>query len=242
MSKAVFPISINNTLLNTTNVLKALSSINIEYEEVFFMFFDQLQLYNKAIKVSSAYSFNGLITEFNQHQEFFQERRKWIENIKNKLNGQVGNTKWNILNISKIADEKCFTIFRNVLIAFHTIQDFRMDVERAALEYWERKDWDVSEIKLRLSESYILEEIALSIRLRVIEKIEDEYYTGKYLVPLLKIYNSSYGIDVFSLADVEKFDIQFRFFEKIKTQSGLEWKLLENVEASAAAASSFPKF
>lgn len=108
-----------------------------------------------------------------------------------------------------------------------TIPRFREDVTAAAREHFVRTQEHYSEIQLRLSKFYIIEEIAINLRIRVRESICDEYYAFRNLKPLMDIYSGKYGINVFALSGTSERKISFSFFEFSNKPTGF-WSKLKN--------------
>jgi hypothetical protein len=79
-----------------------------------------------------------------------------------------GHTRWTLIGIDDISDPKCFNIFRNVMLAYYSIPSFRNDVDRSAHSHAQSRESRYPTDTLEhLSRGYLLEEIALSIRVHV---------------------------------------------------------------------------
>lgn len=224
--KALFPVSPSNSRFSTKVSLAALGGIVEQYEELLFIFADQLQLYNKACEVSPENSLLNVIEQFALRREsYLDERKKWLQSIRTQCERTHRIGKWMTYGVRDLTDESFFGIYRRVLIAFHTVADFRRDVTRAAEEHCNRNYAPGSiEMEIRLSEAYILEEIALSVRIHVLEDVCAEYYIGQHLIPMLNVYAGVYGIDVFTLAGVSKRNDPFRFYEYPLDDSVPRWR------------------
>lgn len=199
--KALFPISLNNNFFNTDNVIEAYQAISLKYKSITFIIADQLQLYNKALQVSNEYSISDVLRDFREKTKYFEERKKWLEKLKDKLNNDIP-LDWDIKSIDDVAnDYTIFTIYRNILIAFYSDTIFANDIKHIAFNYANQKnskyDFDRAQ---NLSVGYLLEEIAISIKLKVINEIFDEFYIGNYASPILKLFNNKYSFNVFDIA------------------------------------------
>ncbi|MGZ5527310.1 MAG: hypothetical protein ACXWJB_01430 [Limisphaerales bacterium] len=211
-NKALFPISVDNPGFTTSVVVAALNAIAEPYDEVLFLVADELQLYNKASSdLKSGQDLSQIISTFQRKNRYFEQRKKWLERIKSDVSGPLQHAKWTFYNVSDFTDQRFYHIFRNILLAFNTIPDFRNDVEETARNYCMRARGDVSDIDLGLSTAYILEEIALNVRIRVLEQVKDEYYLFKYPKPFLNLYANKYGIDVYTLAGIPNYTGEFPF-------------------------------
>lgn len=214
MKTAVFPISVDNSRFTTTLFSKLLGSVAAEYDRVVFLVADQLQLYNKAAEVNGHKSLKDVLAEFAEKNLYFEERKKWLEKIIRESGSDAAESKWLFWKLADIADHKFHEVFRNVLLAYQTVPAFRKDVEKAAEDYCSKKSVRISTlIERRLSEAYILEEIAVNVRLRVLENIQDEYYPFGHPKPMLKIYTDDYGFNAFDLAGLKSEHHEFRFHQ-----------------------------
>jgi hypothetical protein len=132
--------------------------------------------------------------------------------------------------MDEISDQLCFSILRNVNILYDVNDHFRSDIdEQVYAELDKRKSYVDFQRTVRLSIHYLLEEIAANIRMKVAEKIEDEYYLGDQMRILPKLYRGDYGVRVHDLAGVAPLAMHFRFFnwhEREALPFG-EWELYE---------------
>lgn len=207
-------------------MVESLDAIDVAYDEIIFFIADQLQLYNKVSNAYSGATLKEILETFKLTANYYEERQRWLlHKVRNKVSERHSKTKWTILNVKMIIDSEFFVIFRNLLLMFHTIAPFKKDVKEAASAHCHRKKNVVSpEIEQQLSEAYIIEEIALNLRIRVLEDIQSEFYMGKNILPLLKLYSGQYGIDVFTLTETSIRKVQFQFFQLIKSESKLSWQ------------------
>ncbi len=225
MRRFLFPISLGNNVFSTENVMAGLRAIRNPYEEASFIIADQIQLYNRALTVRDGSSLDDTIRRFYSGRTLFEQRRIWLDRVKREFSGSGNFPQWTIYGLDDIADQMFTRIYRNVIIMFHTIVQFQIDVENEARDHLSKRSGASNNAvdNISLSVSYILEEIAASIRLHVCEDITDEYYLGKHLDCVLKLYSLSYGINVFSIAGVEPKPLQWRFFEFSSDSEGHRW-------------------
>jgi hypothetical protein len=95
---------------------------------------------------------------------------------------------------------------------------FRRDVDNSAEDFAIRMvggaDDEVLFTKAaRMSANYIIEELSLSIRVRVVDNVEVEYYIGKTHAPILKAYRGEYMASVWDLAALKPANTTFQFFQ-----------------------------
>ena len=227
MKTAVFPISVDNSRFTTTLFSKLLRPVAAEYDKVVFLVADQLQLYNKATEVNSHKSLKVVLAEFAERNFYFEERKKWLEKIIHESVSDTAEPEWLFWKLADITDHKFSDVFRNVLLAYQTVPEFREDVEKAAEDYCSRKSTRIStNVERRLSESYILEEIAVNVRLRIMGNIQDEYYPFGYPKPMLRIYTDDYDFNAFDLAGLKSKKSEFRFHQW--NESKETWELVNS--------------
>jgi len=203
--RALFPISLNNQLFSTENVIEAYKAISLKYSSITFLIADQLQLYNKALRISNEYTLSDVLQDFRKKTNYFEERKIWLERLKTKINDDIP-INWDIISVDDIVnDHTTFTIYRNILIAFYTDSEFANDIKHIANNYALNKNINYDFDKAQnLSIGYLLEEIALSVKLKAINQIYDEFYIGNYAFPILKLFNEEYSFNVFDISGVGK--------------------------------------
>ena len=211
--RALFPISLNNQAFSTNRVLPALPHVFTRYNEVVFLVADHLQLYNKALRVADGLSLSRIIREFTTNQHYREQRSKWVQRMTSQMQSS-GHSHWTLIGIDDITDPKCFNIFRNVMLAYYSIPCFRNDVDRSARWHAQqaRNSHYSADRREQLSRGYILEEIALSIRIHVINEIDDEYYMRQQSPPIVNLYHGRYEFSAFDLAEMPNDGRLIRFY------------------------------
>jgi len=221
--KALFPISVDNPGFGTEFTVGALSAIKETYDEIVFFVADELQVYNKVSRAKNGEELTHALALFAEKNVYFAERKQWLGKLKTSLPKNVRAATWTFAHISTFIDRRFYNILRNVTIAFETIPLFQNDIKTAAEQYCIRTKGEFSAIEKRLSELYIIEEIAVNIRMRVVEQIEAEYYPFKYPKPLRRIYTGDYGISVFALAGMPERNFEFIFYDFSSTPPRPAW-------------------
>ena len=224
--KALFPISVSNQRYSTEGVALALKSLAMKYDRVVFIIADSLQVYNKGLLATKGLPLNEIVSRFNQESEYLSQRKRWIANLEknNLLGGLVGE--WEILSTDELSDRKCFGLYRNILLLFNIDEKFRYDILKEARNFAARfkPDYPLKE-KIRLSTAYLLEEIALSIRLHVLDGIQDEYYLGELSGVIYKLYSGSYSLNVFEISDSSEQRLELDFYTGKDIKSKDDWNL-----------------
>jgi hypothetical protein len=215
-SKILFAISVDSKRFGTNETIHALNLIPNKYDEFHFLIADGLQLYNKAAQVDNGKPLNSILTNFRLKNDYYVERERWLKNIKPHLNQIVSTSHWNILNNFSVSDSLFHDIYRNVFISFLTLPDFKQDILDAALKHRKKYEGTDAQFYIDLSTAYIIEEIALNLRIRVINNVNDEFYLGELPLPLIKLYKNGYQVDVLTLCGLQRNETKFRFFHAPK--------------------------
>ncbi|MBS1643212.1 MAG: hypothetical protein JSR11_12120 [Bacteroidetes bacterium] len=226
MDKSIilFPISVDSRRFGTEETVSALNNIQSNCDEMIFLIADGLQVYNKASQIDDGKPLTNIIRNFNLKNDYYSEREKWLmQTIKPQCETHISEVSWTVKNVFSISDNIFHNIYRNVIIAYLAIDDFRNDIVKTAKKHRSKFSQSVTDFALDLSISYIIEEIALNLRMRVIEKIKSEYYLGDLPSPLTNLYLGRYEIDVFTLAGVEFSSFKFDFFHSPNTNKFTRW-------------------
>jgi hypothetical protein len=227
--KALFPISLDSGRFSSNETISALNGIQKSYSEVIFFVADGLQLYNKASELSSEKSLADIIGDF-QSNSYYSQRKKWLQSMRQEISSPIGSANWKIANVFDFSDNIFFKIYRNVFVSYISLGKFRSDIIRAAKNHCKKKSEQFSKEELELSIAYIVEEIAINIRIRVIERIHAEYYVGSALTPLVNLYCDHYPIDVFSLAEVQRYNMEFEFYFFEDSDDGPQrWSIIKDM-------------
>ncbi|GJM09857.1 MAG: hypothetical protein DHS20C11_21330 [Lysobacteraceae bacterium] len=204
MKKALFPISVSNQRYSTDNVVRALLSLSREYDLIVFLVADRLQMYNKATRAGKVGLF-GVLQEFaDKRTDYLEQRKRWLEKIRDRLGDDV-DFEVSMKGIDHFADERAFRILRNLVLLYAADKRFRRDVRKAALDFCSRYEQrEMADLGFRLSQGYILEEIAISLRIHIVGGIPDEYYLGQQWGVVLRVYQGEYDVDATVLADSKR--------------------------------------
>lgn len=209
---ALFPISVSNRLFSTDNIKNALKLIPSSTTELTFLIADWLQLYNRANNCSESIGLGEVIRDYRERNTDLINRQRWISNFLESYPGALSATV-KIVGMEHYFDAAYANVFRNINI-LHSVDDrFKSDVREAASLFLRRSNKKNNNIALSLSEQYILEEIALNIRIRVKEMVEAEYYLGKYHLPMLKVYKNCYSASPVDLLGGEiQQELAYKFY------------------------------
>ena len=224
--KALIPVSLGNDRFSSENLVNALSAIPTPYDEFTFVIANNIQLYNRARRISDPAQLGMTIAEFANGRALFTERSKWLERVRNRVPPTVGEPVWRVLSFDDLVETGLSTVFRNVLVTYAAVKEFRHDVDVAARDYVGPRQPTLIDSDLFLSRAYILEETAASITLHVLCHVQSEYYLGAHIPAIIKLYSGDYGIDVFTLANAPRTERSFDFFSYDST--GNMWRLVRS--------------
>jgi hypothetical protein len=213
LGPALFPISLSNQEFSTERVLPVLPYIFARHEIVVFLVADHLQVYNKALRLAEGFALSEIVQDFSGRHHYLQQRNRWIERLAGRISASNVNERSKVIGVDDIADGRCFRIFRNVMLAYYGVPEFRSDVHQAAHEHaMQRNERYALREREGLSCGYLLEEIALSIRIHVLDGIDHEYYIGNHAAPVLNLYAGKYDFSPFDLAEIPRGDRKVRFY------------------------------
>lgn len=222
---ALFPISLSNQEFSTENVMQALPYIFERHDKVIFLVADHLQIYNKALRLADGLPLKKIVEDFTINQKYLDQRTKWIERITARISGiGEGPDRWAVIGIDDIADSRCYRIFRNVMLAYYSAVDFRDSIDQAARDHAEQRNDRFPMVQREyLSRGYLLEEVALSLRIHVIDGIDFEYYLARQSTPILNLYQGRYSFSPFDLAEVPENGRRIRLYFLEGKNDGVRW-------------------
>lgn len=220
---ALFPISLSNQAFSTARILPLLQDLSLRYSRILFLVADRLQIYNRALNAEWDADLRHLIRQFDDDQGYLEQRRTWIERLAQMLPRPLEEDRWQVIGVEDVADADCFRIFRNVMLLYYAHAEFRDDIDRLAEDHAQaRNEKYALEKRILLSKGYILEEIAISIRIHVCDGVADEYYVSGQAEPILRLYASEYGVTVADLAQRDP-RTSSRFFRYDESNSVSHW-------------------
>lgn len=227
---AFFPISVSAQLFSSARLIEALSDLPADYTEILFFVADRLQMYNDA--------FNPEKTEHRVYQywakkpsEIFLDRKKWIQRIVQRLS--IDQSRIQVVSIDDVADGEAFRIFRGLCV-FHSLnhafaEDVDAEVHRAVAR---KPGWTNYESARRLSRIYVLEELALNLRLRARWNVTDEFYLGPQMVILPELFHGRHAWYLENVGLCDAIDVSgARFFYWAEEGSWKRWSRGSDIEA-----------
>jgi hypothetical protein len=223
--KALFAISIDSSLFTTERTIAALEQICNEHDGVLFLIADALNVYNKVNSLKTPEEIVDVLAGFTaKSEQQLTQRTTWLSRIRNRLPERAQGIEWKVSGMRPFMDSECYAIYRRLLLLFHTTPEFRHDVVSAAERHLKNSQTIVpgTEVRQRLSESYVLEEIAMALRIRAVEGYEDEYYLGIFFEPMLGIFEGKYSVSLSTIVG-GPISLSFRFFKLGHSEADPLW-------------------
>jgi hypothetical protein len=187
--KAFIPVSISTELFSSSRMIDGLGSLPKIYSEYYFLVGDVLQMYNDASDArKDPHSIFKLWSE--RPSKFFAERSVWIKRLEDKFN--LAHV--TILSVDDLTDSKHHDLLRNLYILYNLDDSFKSDVDLTVSEAIDRRHYHRSHDTAKsLSLMYVLEEVALNLRLRHRFQVYDEFYLGPPLVVLVELLSGRHS-------------------------------------------------
>jgi hypothetical protein len=213
-SKAFLGISIAGQHLASRPFIHAFRALRARFDELTFVIFDRLHIYNRAAR-RPADGLAQLLTDIRQGPSYAEDRRRWIARITPRVPLLRNSGVIRIFNVDQVADRRCYMALRNLFLLYECDAAFRAGIGDWVNQYLARAAPAVTPSRLAstFSTAYVLEEIAINLRLRVLRRIESEYYPGVFPEPLVGLYRSRYSATVYDILEVRQTAAHFRFFE-----------------------------
>ncbi len=221
---ALLPISLGNQRFSSRNLEVAVQALPTDVSALTFLIADSLQLYNRVSMVERGEQYAEILKRYRYLNSESADRKRWLRRLRSRVADTSRYSRWAVKSAADYADNHLMEIFRNVLLAFHTVSQFRRDVEEAAKSYYLTRRTPPTATDLRLSELYIVEEIALNVRVRVTDGLSHEFYLGTFHEPLINVYRKKYGFDTADLAGRVGMVDDFRFYSGEWANDVFAWR------------------
>jgi hypothetical protein len=235
MRRALLPINLSDQGFSTDRLTASLKPLMGRYDRIVILVSDHLQLYKMALAQGRRDGFGPTLCSYYETPDYLSRRNMWVKRLVTRLGPAAGNDPWEIVGVETMSDGITFQIFRNVMLAFYSNDAFRQDVllSAEAVEFAHDEHYPLSQ-RVLLSQGYVLEEIAISLRLHVFEGIFDGYYMTALPMALLRLYRGDYGFSVHEIAETPHSDEAFHFYRKAGHSSPTSWLLYPCVRQAAA--------
>lgn len=227
MNRILFPISVDSDNFSTDIVLDGLTQLTPKFNHIVFLIADSLQIYNKAKQIISGKPFDKILNEFRSRNKYFEERIIWLDKLAVQLKIDKHNKNWEYMKAETLFDKYFFRIYKLLIINFHTDNNFKSDIEIAAVNQIKKHKKEFDERELKLNTLYILEEIALNLRVRLWNQLDLEYYIGEFHSPLIELYFGKYNLSISDICN-KSTNTNFRFYMgEIIDNQRVKWKEME---------------
>ena len=194
MNTALIGISLDNASYSSSQMREALLSGSLnQFDKIYFLVADTLQIYNQISRITNDPDRLASQNWSLPKNQYLKERRLWLSKLQQRLPNWPEKQTWSVVGVNEVTDRRTFQIYRSVRILYTLDSKFREDVLHYAERYADKlPDSAFYEERKNLSAEYILEEIAINIRLRVGHCIAQEFYLGKTFPLFLNIYGGKY--------------------------------------------------
>lgn len=190
---ALFPISVDNASFTTEATVVALEAGLRHYEKITFLVADRIQVYNDLAKMCGDLPRMAALDWSGRYRRDLVERKQWLGKVRRRLRDWPDTQEWQTIGFANATDASAFEALRGLWLMYQVDREFRADVDETTDHFIKDRGFcgDTDSLR-RLSKVYIIEEIAINLRLRLSRAIYDEYYIGKTIKVLLKLYGGSY--------------------------------------------------
>jgi hypothetical protein len=237
--KALFPVSLSNDRFASKLVISAIAGVAHDYDDITILIADKLQVYNGVSRVivedlrdpkKTGFSFMDIERKVSQT---LIERERWLKRVQAGIGPRSEGIKWHVHSLAAFGDHMGFDVLRRVSIMYDIDHDFRADVDQWARAYVNKRYGEASPNVLtrlyRLSARYIIEEAALSIRIRVFGRLTDELYAGDTTEPIARLYWDRYSNSVWDLAGLPSSECRFSFHEySAGSDDTIQWREIQD--------------
>jgi len=204
----MLPISIGSSFFRSKEYAKHLSKVPALYADRFFFVADRLQIYNRAL-LGDGMILGDKFSRFYEDKDYLQERRQWLQRL-----GQWEGLGWvrtaSVFGIDDLTDSRASRIHRNVRILYECDAIFQADVGMWSRSYAGRQcETTADTLRQQLSVAFVLEEIAFNLRIRVMGRVQAEFYPGAYPEALPALYRNKYSAtvaEIVGVATLQTFD------------------------------------
>lgn len=212
-SAALFPISPHGRRINSRMARILVDALPSAVDTVVVLAADQLERYNAAIAK----------IQVKGSQEHDMGPDDSLQDLGSIRDAVCRTRACEVVYASEVEDRSFFDIYRRIVIAYNSVPRLRKDVVSTALAHVARKGWSRKSSVVDLSCLYVLEEIALNIRMRVSHGIPREYYYGDIALPLVGLYDGRYGLSPWEIAGFPQSDEKFEFFRWSEDLNDERW-------------------
>ena len=179
-NKSFIGVSLDNQIFFTDWLFTAINSLLNKHDKILFLIADDLLRYTRSI-------IEDIVNK--KSKKFIYYLNNSLLNLTAKEKEKIEIKRW-----SDFEDSNYIKIFRNLIIAFYNINEFREDVYSVAHSHVKKfSNSDNYENLLNSSAIYIIDEISMAIRVSEIDNYINEYYPTDEVSVLKKIYSNSYN-------------------------------------------------
>lgn len=188
IESGLYPISVTNRSFTSANVLATLKALGaLAPRSMTFLVADALHAYNRGIDHAS----EDVVSVFSEPNAVV-EKRRWMRNVVGRARREGIVRQAEVKGIDEVTDRWTLHTLRNLDVAFVRDPRFRSDVEAVAEDYCRRRTRPGTPCR-DLSVRYVLEELAISTKLKFVDRITAEYYMGEVFKCTRRLFAGEYA-------------------------------------------------
>lgn len=189
---AFIGISLGNKLFTRSFLQRSLYFLLKKHDTILLLIADDLLKYTRITinnNGSAILDIRGVSSNISvRYEEFHRFIQSIIERIESKYRHRILVKRW-----AYFADAEYVNIGRCLQIAYASINEFKVLVNNAARQHIDKSE-AIKSIPgiLELCAQYLIDEVAMNLRITEIEKYSFEYYPGEEIDVIKKLYNNDF--------------------------------------------------
>jgi tRNA-dependent cyclodipeptide synthase len=177
MSKAFVGISLDSGLFSRAWVRRALEHLAVEHEQILLVLADELFMYTRAAYLDEAAVAVDIPQAHAAADALAGERQRFFEREIARLGEAAG--RFRLVRWSVFSDAAYATLWRKLWLSYSVLPDFRDQVDAVAAQHTKKAVLGPrTPDHAQVSAAYILDEIAMCIRVTELEGYCHEYHPG----------------------------------------------------------------
>lgn len=193
--------SLDSKLFTREWVRYAIPYLLEHHNSVLFLIAEELLRYTRTLETggSNFLNFSGATDQVNERKdEFYKFLKSEISKLDTETQKSISIRFWR-----EMVDYRYTLLFRNLYISYLTIEPFNEIVKNRAMHHIQKhKELRLLPNAYYLNVAYILDEIAMSIKVTEFDNFKYEYYPMDQMDVISKLYNNefhSFGLTIQNL-------------------------------------------
>jgi tRNA-dependent cyclodipeptide synthase len=202
MTKAFVGISLDSKSFSRAWVRGALSLLASKHQQVLMVFADELFVYTRAAHPSNGRTRLELTKARAAAAALADERMRFFRREVDRL-GAASAANFRLAHWRDFSDDVYATLWRQLWLAYSTLDEFRRQVDHVAIKHTAKAiQGDQTPNHARVSAAYILDEIAMCIRVTEVEGFASEYHPSADLPVATALYAGEFAADGLSVQEL----------------------------------------